>query len=947
MMMLQIKRWFAPPVFQNDEAKTRRAMLLNAALINVLAFVPVLLIGNVIGGRTPLPVLGANALAFAFCLVLRAWMRRGRVRLASMGLMTMGLVLITASAASLGTIRAPTTAMYLLMVITGGLLFDLSGMVITTALCSLLIGGLIGAENAGLLPRPDYSVTITQWIAYTVIFGWTGSLTFSALQALHQALARAQAEIAERARTEKALTESEQRLRGILANSPDTVYTIDLSSGKTIFLNRDEFCGFTRSELEAPGSILSAVHPDDLMLVKESWQQARNKGEASPVEYRLRRKEGEFEWIEQRVTVLARNPDGSPRQLLITLNLVTERKRAEQAQREAELRYRALFEQTHDAVFILDPQGRHLATNQRATDLLGYSFEEMQKLSVREISAELTESEAVLARLLRGEHVPLYERRFRKKNGDVVPVEIDVGLVRDASGNPLHVQSVVRDISERKRAEKALRESEQRLATIVETVPDGIVIVNREGRVSFANDFAQRTLGLTRSALARRTYDDPQWKITTTDGKPFPHEELPFARVMQTGKTVLGVEHAIQRPDGVRVMLSVNASPMRDDNHNLVGMLASITDITERTRAEEALRASEECFSAAFRLSPIPMAIYRPTDGHIVDINDAFINTFGYTRAETIEHTTYELQLFADPKDRDTIRRILQEHGSLENFEFDLRKKSGQIATVLNSAKLIDFGGEKHFLSLILDITERKRAEQERETLLQEIQHSREQLQVLSRQLIEAQENERRNIARELHDEVGQVMLAVKTNLETIQFAPEPATLNARLAESVGIVDRALEQLRVLALNLRPSLLDDFGLAPALEWFLERQARGAHFKIIFHSDLPEMRLPAIIETTGFRVVQAALANVARHAQAKRVDVTLCWMPAARELELRVRDDGIGFDVPAALARARHGASLGLLGMQERVRLAGGAIAIESTPGQGTEICARFPIKDEG
>ncbi|MEW5720709.1 MAG: PAS domain-containing sensor histidine kinase, partial [Chloroflexota bacterium] len=245
------------------------------------------------------------------------------------------------------------------------------------------------------------------------------------------------------------------------------------------------------------------------------------------------------------------------------------------------------------------------------------------------------------------------------------------------------------------------------------------------------------------------------------------------------------------------------------------------------------------------------------------------------------------------------------------------------------------------------DITERKRAEQERETLLQEIQHSREQLQVLSRQLIEAQENERRHIARELHDEVGQVMLAVKTNLETIQFAPEPATLNEHLTESVSSVNRALEQIRTLALNLRPSLLDDFGLVPTLEWFLERQARGAQHKINFHSDLPEMRLPAIIETTGFRVVQAALTNVARHAQARRVDVTLRWISAMRELELCVRDDGVGFDVPAALARARHGESLGLLGMQERVRLAGGAIAIDSTPGQGTEVRARFPIKDEG
>lgn len=217
-MISQIKRWLMPPVFPDDEIKTRRANFLNAALINIFTLIPVLFVGNLLSGRTPLPVFGANVLAVAFCLVLRSWMHRGRVHLAGIGVITMGIVLITASLISLGTIRAPAATMYLLIVITGGLLFDLRGVMITTAICSFLIGGLIVAENAGLLPRPDYSVTITQWVAYTAIFGWTGCLVYSALQTIGQALARANKEGAERKQMEKTLRESEERFRAITSN---------------------------------------------------------------------------------------------------------------------------------------------------------------------------------------------------------------------------------------------------------------------------------------------------------------------------------------------------------------------------------------------------------------------------------------------------------------------------------------------------------------------------------------------------------------------------------------------------------------------------------------------------------------------------------------------------------------------------------------------------------
>jgi signal transduction histidine kinase len=230
--------------------------------------------------------------------------------------------------------------------------------------------------------------------------------------------------------------------------------------------------------------------------------------------------------------------------------------------------------------------------------------------------------------------------------------------------------------------------------------------------------------------------------------------------------------------------------------------------------------------------------------------------------------------------------------------------------------------------------------------LLQEVHAGRERLQALSEQLLVAQEAERRAIARELHDEIGQVLTAVGTNLQAIVPMADPATLSKRIGESLDLIDDALRQIRDLSLDLRPSLLDDFGIVPALKWYIDRQAQRSGLDAEFISEPPEIRLPLGLETTCFRVVQISLTNVARHAGAKHVSVELRRVTGdtpSGEVELVIRDDGVGFDVHAALERASHGATLGLLSLQERVRLARGMLDIKSAPGHGTEIRARFPL----
>jgi len=224
--------------------------------------------------------------------------------------------------------------------------------------------------------------------------------------------------------------------------------------------------------------------------------------------------------------------------------------------------------------------------------------------------------------------------------------------------------------------------------------------------------------------------------------------------------------------------------------------------------------------------------------------------------------------------------------------------------------------------------------------LVDRLQRQRALLQVLSQRLLQAQEAERRLIARELHDEIGQAFTAVKLNLQALQHSVA-APQKAQLDESISVVEAALQQVRGLSMELRPSVLDDLGLAAALRWLADRQAERAGFKVQVIADLQEERLPAEVETASFRVAQEALTNIVRHAGADDVQVEVRLR--GTELELVIHDDGVGFDVPAAQARATRGESLGLLGMQERVALVGGDLKVVSAPGQGSEVRAHFTV----
>lgn len=357
--------------------------------------------------------------------------------------------------------------------------------------------------------------------------------------------------------------------------------------------------------------------------------------------------------------------------------------------------------------------------------------------------------------------------------------------------------------------------------------------------------------------------------------------------------------------------------------------------LVQRKRAEEALRESEEKFRVISEEALLGICVIQ--DGKFVYLNPKQADIYGYTQAELLTLPSV-LELVVE-EDRalvaENIRRRLNGEVKEMRYRVHARRKDGTIIAVEAFGIRTKLNGKAAIVGTLQDISER---EQDHLALEQ----TTEQLQTLSHRLLEMQEAERRHLSRELHDEIGQALTALKINLQAVQRSADSSpSLLPRLMDSVSIVDRTLRQVRTLSLDLRPSVLDDLGLFAALRWYADQQAQRAGLRVQLSVKFTETRLDPTLETACFRVAQEALTNVVRHAQAKTVLIEL-----GREndyLHLMVRDDGEGFD-PARVRKRKQGdRTLGLMGMEERASLTGGWIEFKSAAGRGTEVHAWFPL----
>jgi PAS domain S-box-containing protein len=359
-------------------------------------------------------------------------------------------------------------------------------------------------------------------------------------------------------------------------------------------------------------------------------------------------------------------------------------------------------------------------------------------------------------------------------------------------------------------------------------------------------------------------------------------------------------------------------------------------DGTERSRAEEALRQSAELHRVIAELTTDYAYVCRvEPDGEIVMemVTDGFTRVTGYTLAEiqALGGWTHLFPPEAVPELLQTAKEILTP-GRRSVLEARIRTKAGEERWIRYSTQPVwdeAQGRVVRMLGAVQNITEEKRAEAR-------LREGAEQLQALSRRLLEIQENERRHLARELHDEIGQNVTALKLSLDVAaRSVGKPAA--AALEGARALANKLIAQVRNLSLDLRPGMLDDLGLVPALVWHCERFTARTQVQVHFEHAGLDRRLPPALETAAYRIVQEGLTNVARHAGVWAATVRV-WLDGG-VLGVQVEDRGVGFDAEAALA-AR--ASSGLAGMRERASLLGGQLAVESVPGAGTRLTAELP-----
>lgn len=352
--------------------------------------------------------------------------------------------------------------------------------------------------------------------------------------------------------------------------------------------------------------------------------------------------------------------------------------------------------------------------------------------------------------------------------------------------------------------------------------------------------------------------------------------------------------------------------------------------IAERKRVEVALRESEERYRELFENAQDAIYVH-DLEGNYIRVNRAAETLSGYKREEIVGHNFID---FISAEQLKFGRRVfyakLAEQGETA-FEVDVIAKDGRRVPVeVRSRAIYENGVMVGVQGTARDITERKLAQ--------------DALQMFSRQLIEAQEDERRRISRELHDQIGQILTAIKLNLHSAPQAHQTSEISGYVKDNIEAVDEALRLVRDLSVDLRPPVLDDFGLVTALCWYADRFTRrtGLEVDVVIELLDQNQRFPREVETACFRIAQEALTNIVRHAQASQVVLQL--VRTGKNLILSIKDDGVGFDLASLRRRAPRAATLGLISMQERAHAAGGTIEIESTSSIGTEI--RFSLSLE-
>lgn len=412
-----------------------------------------------------------------------------------------------------------------------------------------------------------------------------------------------------------------------------------------------------------------------------------------------------------------------------------------------------------------------------------------------------------------------------------------------------------------------------------------------------------------------------------------------YKKVLRSGKKLTYEECLPFRGKGKKkVWWITTLTPLRDRHSRICRLLGASIDITELKQVEEALRVSERNYSTLVENSLT--GIYVERDGKITFANSRFAEILGYTKEELVGMETSKL-LSAETRDLADQTRTKSLPGEETPSMYEARglTKDGDARWVVWRQEPIEYKRKSVLLGNIVDITDRKKMENA-------LRNSEKQLRLLTSQLLFAQEEERRRISRELHDELGQSLTYLKYQLRSIQkmLFPEQMEPREECRQAISYVDKVIENVQRLSRDLSPSILEDLGLSAALRWLTDHFAKHYDIDISLDNEITDHLLPQEAQIIIYRIFQESFTNIVKHAQASRVVVKI-----ARKNDgifFVVKDDGKGFNVKNMRAKRISENNLGLTTMAERVKILGGCFDIWSRKNQGTRITFTIPIKKE-
>jgi len=759
-------------------------------------------------------------------------------------------------------------------------------------------------------------------------------------------------EIRQREDVENALRDSEERFRATLEQAAVGIAMVG-RDGRWLLVN-DRLCqmfGYTKEEL-LQRSFRDITHPDDLATsLTLVGQLVTGQRATFSTEKRYLRKDGSVMSGSMNGSAV-RDGGGAFKYGIAVVQDIGDRKRAETELRAAEERLRRLVENLPAITYVLalDEMPTTLYVSPQVEATLGFTVDEWTRdpeLWSRQLHPDDRErvSRAVASSHATG--LPFSsEYRMYRRDGALLWFHDEAAVIRDEQEKLLFSQGVMIDITARKHAEEELEAANRRTLNILDDMSSGFFALDPGWRFTYINPVAAGLLGHPAAALVGKNV----W------------EEVP-----DLAHSAFGEQYRKVMAERVTVEIEAYYPPFNRwyrarGYPGRTGMSVLFEDVTEAheqevTALSDILRAlnAELAVAAAFPRVAAGLQVLTQCDRSSLVFFDqqyehATVVALSGERADVRAGTRIamhdlpaSLTVIAGQTHvvsdlavelRSPVGRTIYADGFRSVMCLPLRGTERVLGMLTLTWRKLD-GANAVSLPLLNQVADAVALAAEKSLLFEEVRVGRERLEALSRRLLEVQEAERQHIARELHDEIGQALTALKLSLDTGASVAADAP---PLADTRRQVNELLTRVRSLALDLRPAMLDDLGLLPALLWLFERYAAQGGVRVHFEHRGLEARFNAEIETAAFRIIQEGLTNVARHARVPQVTVRAWSDPST--LSVQIVDEGIGFDAGAALAA---GISSGMTGMRERAVLLGGQLTVESAPGKGTRVSAELPL----